>query len=162
MVNIKELITLLHYNNVRFIIIGGHAAVLQGSGYLTADIDFCYSRNKANIENIIKALMPFHPKLRGADENVPFVFDTKSIEMGLNFSFSTDLGDIDLFGEVSGIGNYDDVLKYSETVDIYEIPCKVLTLEGLIISKRASGRQKDLILLSELEALLEIRKGQKK
>jgi hypothetical protein len=40
--------------------------------------------------------------------------------------------------------------------------CKVLTLEGLITSKRAVSRAKDLLLLPELEALLEIRKSQKK
>lgn len=158
MVNVRELISVLHDYNIRIIMIGGQAAVLQGSGYLTADIDFCYSRDKENIENIVKALAPFHPKLRGTDKNVLFIFDTKSMQMGLNFTFSTDLGDIDLFGEISGIGNYDDALKCSETIEVYEIPCKVLTLEGLIKSKKASGRQKDLILLNELEALLEIRK----
>jgi hypothetical protein len=33
----------------------------------------------------------------------------------------------------------------------------VLSLEGLILAKRASGRPKDLIALPELEALLEAR-----
>jgi hypothetical protein len=40
--------------------------------------------------------------------------------------------------------------------------CRVLTLEGLIKSKKAAGRAKDLMLLPELEALVEIRKSQGK
>jgi len=40
--------------------------------------------------------------------------------------------------------------------------CKVLTLAGLITSKRAVSRAKDLRLLPELEALLEIRRSQKR
>jgi hypothetical protein len=38
----------------------------------------------------------------------------------------------------------------------------VLTLEGLIKAKRAVGRAKDLRILPELEALLELRKAAKK
>jgi predicted nucleotidyltransferase len=158
LLNLEKILAVLNENKVNFIIIGGQAAVAFGSAYSTFDFDFCYSRKKENLENIVKALKPFHPFLRGADKNLPFVFDSKTLKMGLNFTFSTDIGDIDLLGEISGIGKYDDMLKYSETLEIYEMPCKVLTLEGLIKSKKASGRPKDLILLKELEALVEIRK----
>jgi hypothetical protein len=50
----------------------------------------------------------------------------------------------------------------SEDIEIFEVSCKVLTLEGLIKAKRAVGRAKDLKLLPKLEALLEIRKAEKK
>lgn len=64
-----------------------------------------------------------------------------------------------MVGEVTGLGNYDWVIKFSEVLDIYGIPCHVMTLEGLIVSKKAAGRPKDLKLIPELEALLEIRKS---
>ena len=44
---------------------------------------------------------------------------------------------------------------------MFGITCKVLTLEGLIKAKQAVARAKDLGLLPELEALLEIRKAEK-
>ena len=47
-------------------------------------------------------------------------------------------------------------------MEVFGLGCKVLTLEGFIKSKKAAGRTKDLMLLPELEALLEIRKSQKK
>jgi len=85
---VKEFLLQLKFHDVQFIIIGGQAAVLHGSAYLTADLDICYSRNKANLDKIVKALSPFHPVFRGAEE-APFVFDAKSLQMGLNFTFST-------------------------------------------------------------------------
>ncbi|UCD85611.1 MAG: hypothetical protein JSU92_05315 [Deltaproteobacteria bacterium] len=158
MLDLKEILTTLRNNNVHFVLIGGQAAVIQGSAYLTRDVDICYARDKENLENIVRALAPFHPYLRGAPKDLPFIFDAKTLHLGLNFTFSTDIGDIDLIGEVKGIGNYNDVLNYSETLEIYEMPCDVLKIEGLIRSKKAVGRQKDQIHVKELEALREIRK----
>jgi predicted nucleotidyltransferase len=162
MVKVKELLFQLKKHNVRYVIIGGQAAVLQGSAYITADIDICYDRATDNLENLVKALIPFHPRLRGVDKDLPFIFDAKSLKMGLNFTFSTNIGDIDLFGEIQGIGNYEEVVKYSEILEIYGIPCNVLTIEGLIKSKKAVARPKDIMHVKELEALLEIRRQQKK
>ena len=157
-INFKEIITTLKNHNVQFVLIGGRAAVAHGSAYPTFDVDICYSRDKENLENLVKALIPFHPYLRGAEKNLPFIFEAKTLEMGLNFTFSTDIGDIDLIGEVSGIGNYNGVLKYSEILEIYGMQCNVLTIEGLIKSKKAVGRPKDELVVKELDALLEIRK----
>ena len=80
----------------------------------------------------------------------------------MNFTLITDLGDLDLLGEVTGLGGYAEVLSFSEEMELFDLRCKVLTLEGLIKNKRAVSRAKDLRLLPELEALLEIRKSQKK
>ncbi len=68
---------------------------------------------------------------------------------------------MDILGEVTGIGNYQQVETFSEEMEMFGINCKVLTLEGLIKAKRAVGRAKDLRILPELEALIEIRKGEK-
>lgn len=159
--NLKKILSVFKKYRVKYIVIGGQAAIALGSSYTSFDVDFCYSRNNENLDNIIKALKPFNPYLRGADKDLPFIFDTKSLKMGLNFTFSTDIGDIDLLGEVSGLGTYNSVLEYSENVNIFNISCRVLTLEGLIKSKKASGRPKDLILLKELEAIKEIREQNK-
>ncbi len=161
MTRVKDLISQLKQRDVRFILIGGQAAVAQGSAYLTADVDICYSRDRENLANIVRAIAPYRPRLRGVEENLPFVFDLSTLESGLNFTLTTDAGDIDLVGEVTGLGNYEKVSQYSETLQIYELACQVLTLEGLIKSKKALRRPKDLGVIKELEALLAMknRKG---
>lgn len=160
--DVEKLLKALHNEGVALVIIGGAAAVLQGSAYVTADFDLCYSRTKENLEKLARALAPFHPSLRGAPPDLPFCLDVAALRSGLNFTLTTDLGDLDILGEVTGLGGYQEALAFSEEMEIFGITCKVLTLEGLIKNKRAVGRAKDLRLLPELEALLEIRKSQKK
>ncbi len=160
--DVEKLLTALHAKDVNFVIIGGVAAVVQGSAYVTADFDFCYSRGKENLAKLAVALAPLHPSLRGAPKNLPFRLDANTLRSGCNFTLETDLGAVDLLGEVSGLGSYEKLLPFSEELELYGMRCKVLTLEGLIKTKKAAGRAKDLMLLPELEALLEIRKSQKK
>jgi len=141
---------------VRFVIIGGAAAAVHGSTYPTYDLDICYDRSLDNIERLAEALKPFHPRLRGVSDEVPFCFDAAMIARGMNFTLSTDLGDIDLFGEVAGIGGYKDVSALSSSLDIAGCQCPVLSLGGLIQSKRATARPKDVLVLAEMEALQEM------
>jgi len=80
----------------------------------------------------------------------------------MNFTLTTDAGNLDILGEVTGMGDYEKVVNFSEEMEIFGLTCRVLTLEGLIKAKQAVARAKDLRLLPELEALLEIRKAEKK
>jgi len=143
-------------HEVEFVIIGGVAAAARGSVRPTYDLDLCYRRAPENLERLADALAPLHPKLRGAPENLPFRWDARTLQQGLNFTLQTDAGAIDLLGEVTGLGAYDQVLSASEVMELYGMPVRVLTLQGLITAKRATGRPRDLEHLLELEALLEL------
>jgi predicted nucleotidyltransferase len=163
MVHVKDLLTKLCSHKAKFIIIGGQAAVLQGSAYLTADLDLCYDRDPVNLDRLVKALIGFHPVLREADKSLPFVFDTETLRKGLNFTLSTDIGDVDLLGEITGLGFYKQVIPHTEEMEVFGMTIRVLTLDGLIRSKIAAGRKKDILLLDELEAIKKLRKtGRKK
>jgi hypothetical protein len=63
---------------VEFVLIGGAALRLQGSAYVTRDLDFCYDRSERNLRRLAKALAPYHPRLRDAPPNLPFQFDFDS------------------------------------------------------------------------------------
>jgi hypothetical protein len=143
---------------VEFVVIGGAAMVAHGSAYVTRDLDICYGRSVENIRRLAQALQPFHPQLRGAPAGPPFHFDEGTIKRGLNFTLTTDLGDIDILGEVAGLGSFAMVRAASETMAIYERDCLVLTLEGLTKAKRAAGRPRDLEALKEIEALRDFRR----
>ncbi len=155
---LEETIRILYDAGVEFVVIGGVAMGLQGSAHLTKDIDFCYARTPKNIERLAKALEPYHPVLRGAPPDLPFRFDAKTIASGLNFTLSTDLGDLDFLGEVSGLGSFQDVLGESDVRNVGGLDCRVLSLEGLIKSKVAAGRPRDLYVLPELRGLNELKK----
>jgi predicted nucleotidyltransferase len=140
---------------VSFIIIGGVAATVHGSARLTSDIDIVYERSLKNIERLTKALAPLSAYLRGAPKGLPFRFDVETVRRGLNFTLTTDAGDVDVLGEVTGIGDYDAVGAVSEEVKLFGDIYRCITLEGLIVAKRAAGRTKDLEAVAELELIQE-------
>lgn len=144
-------------SEVEFVIIGGVAAAAQGSVRPTYDIDVCYRRTPENLQWLVDALAPLNPRPREAPEDLPFRWDARTLQRGLNFTLQTDAGAIDLFGEVAGLGSYGEVLAHSEVTELYDMSVQVLTLEGLIKAKRAAGRPRDYEHLIELEALLELR-----
>jgi len=155
LIDFERALTVLADARVRFVIVGGLAITIHGSAYVTFDLDFCYARDRENLSRLAKALRTYNPRLRGAPEGLPFRFDEETLGGGLNFTLTTDLGDIDLLGEVSGIGDYAASLAASTPVELFGTNFDVLTLEALIVSKRAAGRPKDLQVLPELEALRE-------
>jgi hypothetical protein len=143
---------------VEFVLIGGLAAIAHGSARMTYDADVCYHRTPENIERLCHAVAGWSPRLRGAPEGLPFHFDPATVKSGLNFTLSTDLGSLDLLGEVSGLGFYPDVLRAAESHPAYGVELMVLSIDGLLRAKRAAGRRKDLEAIVELEALQELRR----
>jgi hypothetical protein len=139
---------------VEVIVIGGLAAQAHGSARLTQDVDLIYRRSRANVDRLAAALAPHRPYLRGAPPGLPFRFDPETIHRGLNFTLTTDLGDVDLLGEMTGGGTYEEVESKTELLSVFGRRVKVLDLPALIRAKRAAGRPKDLEALAELEALL--------
>ena len=161
MIRLQQAVELFGENEIEFVIVGGIAITLHGSSYLTADLDLCYNRSKDNLERIAAALSPHRPRLRGAPEGLPFVWDAETLRRGMNFTLTTDLGDIDLLGEVAGVGGYEEARAASVAFTLYGHEAHVLSLAALIRSKRAAGRPKDLLVLPELEALREVLQSKK-
>lgn len=155
MIDLQKAISSLAANNVQYVIVGGVAITLHSSGYVTQDLDFCYSRSRENVYGLVSALTPYAPKPRNWPEGLPFIFDESTIRNGTNFTFDTTIGAIDLLGEVKGIGTYDDALAQSEAYFIYGCEIMAFTLDALIISKQAADRPKDHLVLPELLALKE-------
>lgn len=155
MVNLKKLIPCLANHQVEFVVIGGVAATVHGSAYVTYDLDICYGRDVENLARMAKALAPYHPRPRDMPDDLPFFWDERTLRRGLNFTLKTDLGDIDLLGDVAGIGDFEQALASSILVQLFGVECAVLSLKALIKAKRAADRPKDHLILPELEALLE-------
>ncbi|MCC6367528.1 MAG: nucleotidyltransferase [Bryobacterales bacterium] len=140
---------------VKFVVIGGWAAIFHGSAHVTNDLDICYSRDRENLGKLATALAPYHPRPREFPDDLPFVWDAATLANGTVFTLTTDLGIIDLLAEVSGIGTYDEAYAASVEVDAFGRRLRALDLRALIQAKKAAGRRKDLLTLPELEGLLE-------
>ena len=106
MIDFEATLKTLSERGVSFVVVGGYATTLHGSAYLTRDLAICYERTPENMERLVSALRPYHPRLRGAPEGLPFLFDVQTLSNGMNFTLATDLGDIDLFGHLSGLAGF--------------------------------------------------------
>ena len=145
---------------VDFVLIGGLAMIYHGSSHVTRDVDVCYSRTPENIARLADCLAPLHPYLRGAPPGLPFRFDAPTITAGLNFTLDTDLGPLDVLGEVSGVGGYEQALRSSEPAEFLGMRIRVLSIDGLIAAKQAAARHKDQSHLLELEELKRMQQGE--
>jgi predicted nucleotidyltransferase len=72
----------------------------------------------------------------------------------LNFTLTTELGDIDLLGDVGG-ETYQTLSPHSFEVEAFGVRFKCLDLPTLIRIKEAAGRPKDREAVAELRVLLE-------
>lgn len=148
----------LNEANVRFIIIGGWAAIINGVARSTNDVDVVYARDAENIRRLVIALHDWKPYLRGAPPGLPFRFDEATVRAGLNFTLTTSQGPIDLLGDVSGGGTYEELLPFTFEFVLGGHLTRVVELERLIQLKRAAGRARDQNDIAELQALLEERR----
>ena len=149
---VKRQLELLGRNEIDCVIVGGVAGTLHGLSLPTTDLDVCYSRTPENLEKLAAALKT---RSRNAPADIPFLLEAETFHRGLNFTFVTEVGDIDLLGEVRGIGYSEDAVKGASTFELLGFHFKVIALDKLTVAKRTAGRPKDLIALAELEALLE-------
>jgi hypothetical protein len=140
---------------VEFVLIGGWAAILNGSVRTTRDLDICYARTSENHRRLATALAPYHPRPREFPPNLPFVWDATTLNNATVFTLTTTLGAIDLLAEVSGLGTFEQVKAVSKLVHAFDREIWTLDLPALIVAKRAAGRPRDIQALPELESLLE-------
>ena len=140
------------------VVIGGLAMSVRGGSRATFDLDLSYERSTENLDRVVRALAPLSPRMRGADPSLPFFWDIATLRSGCNFTLTTDAGDLDLLGEVTGLGSYREVAVLATRVKLFDMDVLVLDLDGLERAKRAAGRAKDLIDLAEIAALRARRK----
>ena len=157
MTDFEALLGALVEGEVEFVIVGGVAATVHGSARLTQDIDIVHARGEANLERLVAALEPFNPYLRGAPAGLPFDWSVATLRRGRNFTLTTAVGYIDLLGEITGGGTYEDLLPHTIQVELFGHTCRCLALPWLIKTKQAAGRPADREAVAELEALLEER-----
>lgn len=150
-----EILETLQLHRVRYVVIGGFAAVLHGSPHVTFDIDICPARDQENLEHLADALKALGARVyaREAPEGVPF--DPGGLERGGIWNLITDAGRLDLTFEPAGTGGYEDLVRdrVALRIDMLEVP--VASLADIVRSKEAAGREKDRLTLPTLRELLE-------
>ena len=74
----------------------------------------------------------------------------------------TDLGPVDVLGEIEGQRGYHELIEHTITVSLAGREVRVLSLEMIVAIKRASRHPKDRQALPVLEAALRTRESREK
>lgn len=157
MILFADTIRALTAGGVEFIVIGGVAAAIHGTARNTLDLDVVYDRSAENVRRLVAALAPHSPYPRGAPAGLPFRWNERTVRAGLNFTLVTDLGALDVLGEVAG-GDFPSLLPHAIWIEGEGLRFRCVDLPTLIRLKRAAGRPKDFEPIAELEALEEERR----
>jgi hypothetical protein len=156
MTDLLKLINLLQECHAKFVIVGGFAALAHGGSMVTEDMDVCCEFSPENLFRIQEAFVSIHAVHRMTPQRLPLQLDERNVAGLKNLYLATDLGQIDLLGRISGVGDFSDVWKDSVQVELNGKPCRVLSLDALIRAKEALGRPRDLQAVLQLKAIREM------
>ena len=155
------LLEVLVRHQVRFIVIGGIAAISQGYPLPTEDVDVTPSRDRDNLQRLARALRDLGATLRSASDvtGVPFPVDADMLRRAESWTLRTRLGDLDIVFVPAGTQGFDDLSRDAVLTDLGTTrPIRVLvaSLADVIRSKEAANREKDRAQLPALRRTLEI------
>ncbi len=153
MQSLSQLLQRLADSGVEFVIIGGFAGVLHGSALVTRDLDICAVLTPENVERLREALRDLHPKHRMTPQALSFLQVPKPGERVNNLYLRTDWGVVDILSSVLGLGDFGELRKNAEEIEIGGKRCRLIGLEDLIKAKEAMGREKDTLAAKELRAI---------
>jgi len=157
----QEILRTLDRHGVRYVLIGGLAAVLHGASHVTTDVDIVPHEARANLERLAAALHELDARIRvtGEPEGVPFDVSPESLRRVRIWNLQTSAGDVDLTFEPSGTRGYDDLSRDALTMHVTGVDVPVASLADVIRSKEAAGRSRDRAILPALRELLSRQRG---
>jgi hypothetical protein len=159
--DIEAILRTLDRHGVEYILIGGLAARLHGSPLLTDDVDITPAAQKSNVQRLVAALRELGAELRvaGIDDGLHFDFDEESFHSTTAMTLTTRDGPLDLCFQPAGTGGFPDLTEHAEEYEVFGLTIRVASLDDIIRSKQAAGRDVDLQALPTLQALRERKAG---
>jgi hypothetical protein len=153
----ERILGVLQEHGVRFVLVGGFAAVIHGSPYVTVDVDVVPERTEQNLRRLSDALRGMHARIwtSGEPDGIPFGHDAPSLAGSNVWNLVTDHGRLDITFEPSGTGGFDDLERDAVHLEILGVEVDVASLADVIRSKEAAGREKDRLVLPVLRRLLD-------
>ena len=152
----ERMLQVLEAHGVRFVLIGGFAAVIHGSPYVTTDIDVVPRREAANLGRLSDALRAMHARVWTASEPNGIPFDHGAMSLGevLVWNLVTDFGRLDVTFEPAGTSGFDDLASGAIDLEILGTHVEVASLADIVRSKEAADRDKDRLVLPVLRRLM--------
>ena len=145
----------LHNGGVKFAVVGGLAAVLNGAPVNTFDLDIVPARDAENIAKLLRVLDSLDAIYRMQPDR-RLKPDASHLSSPGHHNLITNCGPLDVLGTIGrGLG-YEDLLPHTIEMDIGEgVRVRVLNLATIVALKEELAGEKDLAVLPILRRTLE-------
>jgi hypothetical protein len=157
----EQILGALVRHGVDFVVVGGLAGIAHGSAYNTEDVDVAYERSQENLMRLAAALTELGATLRGAPPDLPFQLDAETLRSGMNFTFDTRFGSLDILGEPAGAPKYEELRARAASTELWGVAVHVSSLDHLIGMKEAAGRPRDLTMAAEYRTISDLLRAPK-
>jgi hypothetical protein len=139
--------------DIKFILVGGLAAVIQGAPVTTMDVDIVHSRSPENISKLFVFLKSIGAFYRRLDDRV--IEPNREDLAGMGHAlFATRLGPLDVLAVIEEGKAYDDLIEHTIEIEFRGHVLRVLGLKTLIELKKASKNTEDKRRLPVLKETL--------
>mgnify|MGYP001205353033 CR=1 FL=1 len=145
----RDILHALNTEKVDYLLVGAYAMAAYGYPRATMDIDIWINPSPDNADAVLRALAQFGAPLHNLTREDLQKNDTI-------FQIGVAPRRIDLITSVSGL-RFEDAFARSTEVEMDGILVPILSIDDLIVNKRASGRTKDLADAESLEILRDSR-----
>lgn len=151
----SALLFALHDANVEFLVVGGLAAVLNGTPVHTYDVDVVHRRTPQNVDRLMPVLDALDAVYRIQPERRLRPAKSALLSTG-HQNLMTKYGPLDVLGSIGERLGYEELLPHSSEMLIRsDFRARVLNLEILIEIKEQLGGEKDRAMLPVLRRTLE-------
>jgi hypothetical protein len=151
----RAILTTFARHDVKFIVVGGVAAGMQGAFYATLDVDLVHATDADNVRRVLAALEELEAHYRHRPELRPQASHLSGAGHQLLF---TRYGPLDLLGAIGNQRTYEDLLPLTDEMEIGSTRIRVLRLDTLIDVKSETSGDKDRAVLPLLRRVLEERR----
>lgn len=151
--DLEALLRALISAGVRFVVVGGGAAVIHGAPVTTLDLDIVPEQSADNIERLLGALTALDARFRPVYPGRDISPTVEHLGGHGQLLLTTNLGPLDILCRLHDARGFDDLAPKALEVKDGDLELLVIDLDTLIEIKSSTGRAKDALVVPILRAL---------
>jgi len=144
----EDFVALLNKHDVIYMVVGGYALAFHGKPRHTGDLDIWIEATAENAQKLVNVIAAFGMSSLGLTQH-------DFLENGVVTQIGYPPLRIDILNEIDGV-SFIEAFPNKLIIDVDGLPVNYIGLDDLIRNKQATGRQRDVSDVSELN---KIKKG---